>query len=344
MSGGGGAVQITNWGDMDLHWADMEGPAQQAQMYVWNQTQANADTWASNANTTSNNWIDAYKAKWSEDNSLVQGLQSTWTTTWAAAQAAYALAQTTLAKNALDAATDAAGKQYDIANRQQTIADDEYTRYTQHYAPCEDNTVDFECKRTVPYTEDIETECARATADVRKQFSLLRQQLLRRQSRYCMGAAAAQERTLAIEEAVAVAAAKERVRRFLEEREFNRDTAYFNRKLQLFNIGRGLKADALAEMRGASASYELGSETELAARNQYYGAVLSSVGGLIGAALPMVNSSPMPAQRSSFGIGGISNEFGSTTSFGFDPKFGGAPLLGVGGLGATFTTNGTGAT
>lgn len=134
----------------------------------------------------------------------------------------------------------------------------------------------------------------------------------------------AQERTLAIEEARAVAEGKERVRRFLEERQESRRDKYFNRKLQLFNIGRNIKADAVGEFGQAAQGIARGTDIELAARNQYYGAVLSSLGGLMGAFLP--NSSVPQASRSAASIGGVGS-YGSTTSFG------GAPMMGPGGLG-----------
>lgn len=332
-SGGGGVVTIQNWGDMDNKWGDMEAPAYAAQSRVWMDTQANANTWASNAQQNATNWQNTLSTSRGKDRDAWTAAQDANRLAYATAEAAYAAAQTLLAGNALEAANDQAEKQYDIANRQQIIADDEYKRYTQHFAPCEDTTVDTECARP-EYVEDIETEATRAVVDVRKQFALARLQLERRRVRYCVGSIIASERTLAIEEAVAVAAAKEKVRRYLEQRQEQRRDKYFNRKLQLFNLGRGLKADALSEMSAASIADSRGADIELAARNQYYGAILSSVGGLLGAGVSAASSFPLQGRRSSFGIGGISDTFSSNTNFGFniEPQIG-SGAFGPGGLG-----------
>jgi hypothetical protein len=95
----------------------------------------------------------------------------------------------------------------------------------------------------------------------------------------------ARERQLAIEEARAVADVKEKVRRYLEERQEQRRDKYFNRKLQLFNIGRGIKADAIGELNQSLAGVTAGNDIALATRNQYCDAILSSFGGLIGAGM-----------------------------------------------------------
>jgi len=334
MSGGGAsAVSITNWGDQDIKWGNMQAPAYAAQSHIWNDTQANANTWASNAQQSAKDWQGVWKEAHDSDATNWKDAQDSNRLAWATAQAAYAAAQTYLADKAEAAAEDQAYKQWSIADRQQTIADDEYTRYKTYFAPCEDTTVTTECARP-EYTEDIETEATRITVDVRKQFALARQMLERRRTRYCIGAVIASERTLTIEEAIAVANGKEKVRRYLEQRQEQRRDKYFNRKLQLFNLGRGLRGDALSELQAASVSDTRGSDIELAARNQYYGSILSSVGGLLGAGVQMASSSPRQAQRSSFGIGGITDSFTSTTNFGFqiEPQIG-SGIFGPGGLG-----------
>jgi hypothetical protein len=123
----------------------------------------------------------------------------------------------------------------------------------------------------------------------------------------------AQERQLAIEEARSIAQAKEKVRRYLEERQESRRDKYFNRKLQLFNIGRNIKADAVGEFGKAAHSMAAGADTEMAARNQFYGAVMSSLGGVMGAMLPQRQSSFggfggfNQGQRFGSSIGGMSS-------------------------------------
>ncbi|WP_333679857.1 hypothetical protein [Dyella sp.] len=273
----GSSVIIGNWEQMQN---PLQGGFYGAGNQIWQNQQANADTWASQAKANDDLWRQQHD----KDVQAWKDNQSDWLLAWGIAQAAYAAAQVLLAEKSYDAAKDAADKQYDIANRQQTIADDEYARYSAHFAPCENATIDAECARP-EYTEDIETEANRAVADIRRQFTVARQQLQRRRQRYCVGPMLAQERQLAIEEARAVADAKEKVRRYLEERQEQRRDKYFNRKLQLFNIGRGIKADAIGELNQSLAGVTAGNDIALAARNQYYGAILSSFGGLIGAGM-----------------------------------------------------------
>jgi hypothetical protein len=296
----GSAVVISNWQGLQMPMqASLENGVYAAQNQLWLNQQANADTWASQAKAND----DAWRARHEQDVTAWQEEQESWRTDWAIAQAAYAAAQTYLADKAFDAAEDAADKQYDIADRQQTIADEEYGRYSVHFAPCENTTVDTVCQRP-EYTEDIEAQANRAVADVRLQFTIARQQLQRRRNRYCLGAVLAGEREIAIEEARATADAKEKVRRFLEERQDNRRDKYFNRKLQLFNIGRGIKADAVNDFGRAAQGIAQGTSIELEARNQYYGAILSSFGGLLGAFLPS-GGAPM-----STGFGASSSAMG----------------------------------
>jgi len=283
----GSAVVISNWQGLQMPMqASLENGVFAANNQLWLNQQANADAWATQAKANDDAWRHAHEAdrgKWQEE-------QEAWRTEWAIAQAAYAAAQMCLADKAHDAAKGSADKQFDIANRQQTLAEEEFARYSAHFAPCENATVDAECARP-EYSEDIEAQASRAVVDVRRQFALMRGQWQRRRNRYCIGAVVAQERQLEIEEARAVADAKEKVRRFLEERQEGRRDKFFNRKLQLFNIGRGIRADAVNELGRVGQGISQGTQIELDARNQFYGAILSSCGGLLGVFQPGAGSS-----------------------------------------------------
>ncbi|SAK62663.1 hypothetical protein AWB76_03289 [Caballeronia temeraria] len=274
MGGGADAVAITNW-------QQMEQPLGSGVLYgvnqVWENQQANADVWARQAVFNDDKWRE--QQKYLAEASATQQKEG-WAT-WLGAQTGYAIAQTLLADNALKAAQDQAEKQYDIANRQQLIAEQEYARYSEHFAPCENATVDEECARP-EYTEPIEDEANRAAVDIRVQFGNVRQQLDRRRNRYCIGAYFAADRTLAIEQARAVGEGKERARRYLEDRQFNRQFKYFDRKMAILNLGRGIKADATSIFGNAAQTFDRGGEIEIAARNNFNSAVLSSIGGVLG--------------------------------------------------------------
>lgn len=312
---------ITNWGGM----AD---PLGQGVLYgvnqVWLNQQANADTWAAHAKANDDMWRQ--QAKENADAWVEQ--QKDWRIAWGIAQAAYAAAQTLLANNALEAAKDAAEKQYEIADRQQQIAESEYARYSAHFAVCEDATINEECARP-EYVEPIEDQANRAIVDIRRQFGIARAQAQRRRNRYCIGSVIAIDRQLSIDEARAGGEAKERVRRFLEERQESRRDKFFNRKIQLFNIGRNIQASSVTEMNTAAQGFQRGSDIELAGRNQFYGAILSSLGGLMGAGLSAVGTPSPQGMRTGSSIGG-SSSFQSTVGFG------GAGMMGPGGLGYGF--------
>lgn len=239
--------------------------------------------------------------------------QEKWRDRWAIAQAAYASAQVYLADRALDAAKDQAEKQYDIADRQQKIAELEYKRYSTYFAPCEDKSVSEECARP-EYQEDIEEQVRRAGLAVKMQLSRERELLNRRRVRYCVGAYIAGERELAIREVQLVAQAQEQTRRYLEEREFNRQQVYFDRKTQMLNLGKGIPAQTIQAYGAVAQGYAAGGEVELAARNQFYGSVLSGLGGLIGAFVPNVNT-PLGGiqgsrQASSIGVNSLAANHG----------------------------------
>lgn len=138
----GSAVVISNWQSLQMPMqASLENGVFAANNQLWLNQQANADTWATQAKANDDARRQAHEAdrgKWQEE-------QEAWRDAWAIAQAAYAAAQMYLADRAYDAAKDAADKQFDIANRQQTLAEEEFARYSVHFAPCENVTVDAEC-------------------------------------------------------------------------------------------------------------------------------------------------------------------------------------------------------
>lgn len=305
-----GSVSISNWGE-DTYLA--------SQKEYFGYVQANYDKWAKYGTE----YLNQQRKDWKE-------IQESWQLKWAIAQAAYAAAQTYLADRALDAAKDQAEKQYDIADRQQQIAETEYDRYSTYFAPCENKSVQEECQRP-EYREDIEAQVNRAGLAIRVQLANERAMLRRRQARYCLGATVAGDRELMLKEMKLIAQAQEQTRRYLEEREFNRQQVYFNRKSQMLNLGKGIPAQTIQSYSGIAQITGVGSEIELNARNQFYGAVLSGLGGLIGAFVPNVNT-PLGGiqgsrQASSIGVGGFSaTPYGQFTAGGNLPVGGLTPI------------------
>jgi len=292
---------------------------------MWGNTQLNAGEWAEIALQQAQTNAAALK-QW----------QTEWLAAWVAAQAATAAAQVLLANNALQAAENAANQQYDLANRELSIAEAEYARFTEYFAPCENASVQEECARP-EYTEPIEKEANRAAVETRVQFANAMQQMQRRRNRYCVGSMVAAERTFAIEQARAVAGAKEQVRRYLEDRQFQRQQTYFDRKMRVLSMGRNLPTEAISGINNAASIDSRGQEWALAARNQFLSAISRGIGNVIGAGVSAFVG-PVPLQNSFLSSAGplIGNSFSSVTSFGsvpgastmFGPNYG--MLAGIG--------------
>lgn len=279
---------------------------------------ANAGQWLNGSQQATQDAINAWKT-----------YQEEFLIAWAVAQAAYAAAQVLLANNALKAAENLADQQYDLADRQLTIAEQEYARFTEYFAPCENATVSQECARP-EYTEPIYDEQQRAIVGVRAAFANSQQQANRNRQRYCFGAFIGVERTMAIEQARTAAQTTEQVRRFLEDRQFNRQQVYYNRKLQILNLGRGLPAEAISGIQSAAAIDLQGDQMVTAARNQFYGAILSGLGGVMGAGISaFLGPSPVTMQglNNGMGIGGY-NSFTSVSNFGGTSTTGASALFG----------------
>lgn len=141
--------------------------------------------------------------------------------------------------------------QYDIANRQMLIAEEEYERYKCVYVECEDRLAAEICAETVPEVQyDIHAD--RALRDVRKQFGLLEEKLARSRRRYCASDYFRRSCELQKSEALAVIAARESAYRYAERRQDYLEERRWSRRLNILQHGRNV-------FSGQSASYNSGS-------------------------------------------------------------------------------------
>lgn len=141
--------------------------------------------------------------------------------------------------------------QYDIANRQMLIAEEEYDRYKCVYVACEDRLAAEICAETVPEVE-YDVYADRALRDVRKQFGLLEEKLSRSRRRYCASDHYRRGCELQKSEALAVIAARESAYRYAEARQDFLEDRRWSRRLNILQHGRNI-------FSGQSATYNSGS-------------------------------------------------------------------------------------
>lgn len=291
MSGGGGGgkpVNITNFG------ADTYREAHyKAINELYKNNMANADKWMQHLGKANESY-EKNEAEYIK-------LQEKYLDYWKIAQAAYGAAATLLAKNIYEASKHATDKQFDIADRQEQRAKEAFDRYNRIYAPCEDKTVQKECSRP-EYKEDIDEQVKRAGISIYKIKAKSLDNLKAIRSRYCAGAFCDTTKELELETLKELAKNQNAIRRFLEEREFNRDTHYFNRKLQLFNVGNKIEANALNIESQSLAVRANAEQIRDQARQQFYGSILSSLGGILGAFGPTVPTHGSMGYTGGFGI------------------------------------------
>lgn len=191
------------------------------------------------------------------------------------------------------AASDhAADKQWDIANRQMSIAEEEYDRYKDHFICNEHLLADEACALTVPVA-DYSTRANRAAVDVRRRYTDARRSLMRSASRYCMHDVSHALGELADKEARAVAAARDAAYRYEEDRALVLSDNRFNRAIQVANIGRGIQGDQLNTYSGAMQMANNSIGTRLSGINNFLGAVSGGISGLVQANLA-ARISPSP--------------------------------------------------
>ena len=191
------------------------------------------------------------------------------------------------------AASDhAADRQWNIANRQMSIAEEEYTRYKEHFICNEHNLADEACELTVPEA-NYDVRANRAAVDIRRQFSVARSSLLRGASRYCMHDASHTLGELAAQEARAISAVRDAAYRYEEDRAQALSDSRFNRAIQVANIGRGIHGAQINTYSGAMQMANNSIGTRLGGINNFLGAMSGGISGMVQANLA-ARISPSP--------------------------------------------------
>lgn len=210
-------------------------------------------------------WVDAYRFAAGE-----------------ARQAAfYQAAQAVIIAGIQAAAADhAADRQWDIANRQMTIAEEEYARYQLHFFCNEHNMADEACALEIPIA-NYDRRANRALHDIRRQFNNQRRMMARNRSRYCLVDFTRQLGMLSASEARATAAARDAAYRHEETHVRALSDVRFSRQQIVFGLGRGIFAGQDSSYSGAMGLASDSVATRLSGLNNLFGAISGGFSGMI---------------------------------------------------------------
>lgn len=203
-----------------------------------------------------------------------------------------------IASKQRDLVRSIANDQAALANRQLVMAEKEYCRYATIFAPVEDATM-AQVAADPRYVPQYELHMGRARNDAARAFGKAITGLNRKLTRYCAGANANLLREVHTEWARTEVDAVNHAWRYEELQAWRRDDVQFNRKLQMFNVGRSLQASATGDMRAATAAIGAANEGLLGGMSGYYGALQASFGRFSGYLMQQSRANSLQ----SFGMG-----------------------------------------
>lgn len=143
-----------------------------------------------------------------------------------------------------------ADRQYDIANRQMKIAEEEYARYKCIYVECEDRYSSEICAEALPDV-DYNTHANRLERDVHKKFSLARSKLMRSRRKYCLPDTLMTMDQMERAEALAAVAARDTAYRYAESRQDFYEDRRHSRRMDIFTHGRNIMTGQNGTYAGA---------------------------------------------------------------------------------------------
>lgn len=179
-----------------------------------------------------------------------------------------------------ESADRTADRQYDIANRQMAIAEEEYARYKCVYVECEDRYASELCAIQYP-TVDYELYADRLERDVRRKFATARQTMDRVRSRYCIADHLRLSCKMAQAEALSVVAARDTGYRYAETRHDVLEARRHARKMDMVKMGRDIKTDQSTDYSGSMSYATNALGNKLAARSSLYSTIFGVGQGLL---------------------------------------------------------------
>lgn len=216
-----------------------------------------------------------------------------------------------------------ADRQYDVANRQLCIAEEEYARYKCNYVECEDAYAAEVCAEALPDVE-YDVHANRAERDVRKKFSIARNKMTRQRNRYCVSDTLYKICEMEKAEALAVIAARDNAYRYAEFRQDFYAERRRIRRLDMLQHGRNI-------MTAQSSSYNSGSGLATAALTANGQARSDLFTNIAGVGNSFINAYYTSQPGPTYGSGTTTTSgtptgtpAGNTNFSGFSPSGGGA--------------------
>lgn len=235
-----------------------------------------------------NNWREFYKKVYEEENTwwkdlifyVLNGIQL-----WALVQQ-------------YNQQKEIADRVYDLANRQQSLAEEMYGYYKAQYQPHEialgkhiDNYF------TKPYRPQYDTTGGRFVVNARAQMTGKRREVLMCASQYCTGAVKTALRDLAVKEANLVGNAMNSAIKYENLREQRMEDKWLQVRLSFIQTGRGVSGQAVTGIDGALTAFSRFNADPGAALSQLLGTAAYTIGGIIPSpnssrAAPIVEATP----------------------------------------------------
>ena len=235
-----------------------------------------------------NNWREFYKKVYEEENTwwkdiifyALNGIQL-----WALVQQ-------------YNQQKEIADRVYDLANRQQSLAEEMYSHYKAQYQPHEialgkhiDNYFANQ------YRPQYDTTGGRFVVNARAQMTGKRREVLMCASQYCTGAVKTALRDLAVREANLVGNAMNSAIKYENLREQRMEDKWLQVRLSFIQTGRGVSGQAVTGIDGAVTAFSRFNADPGAALSQLLGTAAYTIGGIIPSpnssrAAPIVEATP----------------------------------------------------
>lgn len=235
-----------------------------------------------------NNWREFYKKVYEEENTwwkdlifyVLNGIQL-----WALVQQ-------------YNQQKEIADRVYDLANRQQSLAEEMYSHYKAQYQPHEialGKQIDNYFAN--PYRPQYDTTGGRFVVNARAQMTGKRREVLMCASQYCTGAVKTALRDLAVREANLVGNAMNSAIKYENLREQRMEDKWLQVRLSFIQTGRGVSGQAVTGIDGAVTAFSRFNADPGAALSQLLGTAAYTIGGIIPSpnssrAAPIVEATP----------------------------------------------------
>ena len=191
-----------------------------------------------------------------------------------------------------------ADRVYDLANRQQTLAEDLYSHYKAQYQPHEIQLgKQIDNYFANPYRPQYDTTAGRFVINARAQMVGKRREVLMCANQYCTGSVKTALRDLAVKEANLVGNAINSAVKYENLREQRLEDKWLQVRLSFINTGRGVSGQASTGIDGAVAAFSKFGADPGAALSQLLGTAAYTIGGIIPSpnsqrAAPIVEATP----------------------------------------------------